>query len=105
MWLCCGSPSVFVFYPPLAKGDKGGFYKSVVKSPPLPLSRRVGLRAGRPPLSFDKPFGHELRAEWLRMVSLVEPFAKEGYKDIFVIIEPVTEGVHAEKKKDGVYPN
>jgi len=35
------------------------------------------------PLSFDK----------LRMVSLAEPFSKEGYKDTFVLLEPITEGL------------
>jgi hypothetical protein len=35
------------------------------------------------PLSFDK----------LRMVSLAEPFFKEGYKGPFVLLEPITEGL------------
>jgi hypothetical protein len=35
------------------------------------------------PLSFDK----------LRMVSLAEPFFKEGYKGTFVLLEPITEGL------------
>ena len=27
------------------------------------------------------------------MVSLAEPFFKEGYKDTFVLLEPITEGL------------
>ena len=41
------------------------------------------------PLSFDK----------LRMVSLAEPFFKEGYKGTFVLLEPITEGLHVDDEK------
>jgi hypothetical protein len=40
------------------------------------------------PLSFEK----------LRMVSLAEPFFKEGYKGTFVLLEPITEGLRPRGK-------